>query len=80
MHEGSLDILTPVRQGISLDDLDLEDLVVGDERRKSCQTLASRTTHSEQEGIAEGLPQNSLDTSDVIAGIQEHDQVHLCLN
>ena len=34
----------------------------------------------EQEGMADILSKDSLDTSDVIAGIQEHDEVHLGLH
>jgi hypothetical protein len=77
LQESLLDILAPVGDGVALNNLNLEEFVVGAESGKSSQRLTTGTTHTEQEGVTEGLSDDSLNSGDVITSIQEHDQVHL---
>ena len=44
---------------------------------ETCQRLATRAAHAQQEGVAEGLPDDSRDAAHVLDGIHEEDEPHL---
>lgn len=80
LHEHLLHIFAPVHELVTLDNFNLEYLVVGTESGKARQTLASGTTHSEKERVTQRLSDNTGDSCNVVASIQEHHKVHLSLN
>ena len=75
-HKDFLDILTPCPHGVVLDDLYLEELVVGDEGGHFSERLPAASSNAEKQGIAGRLPDDSCDSSDMFRRIEEHDQFH----
>lgn len=46
------------------------------EGSESGKTLSSTATHSQQQGVSEGQPDDSADSGDVFYGIQEQHEIH----
>ena len=44
---------------------------------QSCQTLSSTASHSKKEGVAQGLADDTRDTTDMADSVQEQDEPHL---
>jgi hypothetical protein len=57
----------------------LEGFVVGNEGSKSSQGLTAGTTHTEKERVTKGLAEDTGNTGNVIASVQEENELHLRL-
>lgn len=78
-HQTLLDVLAPGTHVVVLHHFDLEDLVVHDEGSHLTQRLTSGSAHSQNQGVALGLADDTGNTGNVFTSIQEHDQFHLFL-
>lgn len=64
---------------LDVDERNLEQIVAGYVSGQLGHGLSAGTAHSEQQGVALGLPQDTADPGDVLDGVQEHDKRHRLL-
>mmetsp|Transcript_11712 Transcript_11712/g.17848 ORF Transcript_11712/g.17848 Transcript_11712/m.17848 type:complete len:936 (+) Transcript_11712:4723-7530(+) len=76
LHEAELQVVSPISHTVALHHFDLVELVVAHESRKLAQRLTSRTTDTEQQSVSLRLSKNSADSTDVVACIKEHHELH----
>ena len=69
-------VLPPVLHRVVLYHLDLPQTVPHYVSRQLAQRLSAATPHSQQQGIPLGLPQDPRYLADMLAGVQEHHQLH----